>query len=378
MVKKPLDRAGSVRDLRIDFFRGLALYMIFVDHVAGDPLARFTYQILGFSDAAEIFVFLSGLACGIAYSRVLARQGLSALILAVANRAARIYVYYALSSVAIILLVTAAGVFWKIDDEVFQQLYGSAVQHPFNAMWSALLLISPTPLSSILILYIMLTLFIVPAFLIAGERYCLLAIATSGLIWAASQFISDFAAPTTHWLWSNPFAWQFLFSIGIFVGMKWDCKQPILPALPQLIIRWVVVAAWTIVISAFLYRFVTSRFGFHVTWLRIESSDWSNMKANLSTIRLLHFLSIALLVAIYFRVDSALFEWPISKLVIKTGRRSLEVFSLTVVLDMVENIIVLAGNSSVLNRLLMDGIAFLLMALTASAFMHRHIILSHR
>ena len=117
MVKKPLDRAGSVRDLRIDFFRGLALYMIFVDHVAGDPLARFTYQILGFSDAAEIFVFLSGLACGIAYSRVLARQGLSALILAVANRAARIYVYYALSSVAIILLVTAAGVFWKIDGE---------------------------------------------------------------------------------------------------------------------------------------------------------------------------------------------------------------------------------------------------------------------
>ena len=52
MFKKPQDRAGSVRDLRIDFFRGLALYMILVDHVVGDPLSRFTIQNFGFSDAA--------------------------------------------------------------------------------------------------------------------------------------------------------------------------------------------------------------------------------------------------------------------------------------------------------------------------------------
>ena len=51
-----------MRDPRIDFLRGLALYMIVVDHVSGDPLAMFTYRILGFSDAAEMFVFLSGIA----------------------------------------------------------------------------------------------------------------------------------------------------------------------------------------------------------------------------------------------------------------------------------------------------------------------------
>jgi len=38
--------------------------MIVVDHVSGDPLAMFTYRILGFSDAAEMLVFLSGIACG--------------------------------------------------------------------------------------------------------------------------------------------------------------------------------------------------------------------------------------------------------------------------------------------------------------------------
>ena len=88
---------SKLRDPRIDFFRGLALYMIIVDHVVGDPLARFTYQRVGFSDAAEIFVYLSGLACGIAYSRTLARDGWSALRSIITRRAARIYVFYALS-----------------------------------------------------------------------------------------------------------------------------------------------------------------------------------------------------------------------------------------------------------------------------------------
>ena len=51
----------GTRDVRIDFFRGLALYMILVDHVVGDPIGKFTFRSVGFSDAAELFVFLSGI-----------------------------------------------------------------------------------------------------------------------------------------------------------------------------------------------------------------------------------------------------------------------------------------------------------------------------
>jgi hypothetical protein len=360
------------RDRRIDFFRGLALYMIFVDHVIGDPLSKFTFQSIGFSDAAEIFVFISGLACGIAYSRS-ARQSLSALFSSIAKRAGRIYIYYAVSSGAIILLITAAAVFLKIDYEVLAGSLGI----PDLTIWSALLLISPASgdLSNILLLYIVLTLVNVPAFMIAGERHCVLVLATSALIWAASQVFSDFLAPLTHpWLLVgfNPFAWQFLFSIGIFVGVKWDSKQPILPSIAQL--RWVVVMAWTIVISAFLYRLVSSRSGLDVAWLRIAPSTWLDMKANLSAMRLLHFLSVAFLVAIYLRRDSAFFKWSISMPVIKAGRRSLELFSLTVVLDTVENIVVLVGGPSLLGRLVMDSTAFLSMALLAIALVHRRTV----
>jgi hypothetical protein len=74
MANTPTEFGGTSRDLRIDFFRGLALYMIIFDHVPGDPISKLTYAHLGFSDAAEIFVFLSGVSCGIVYPRVLSRR----------------------------------------------------------------------------------------------------------------------------------------------------------------------------------------------------------------------------------------------------------------------------------------------------------------
>src|SRR5262245_19191318 len=107
-IEEPPIATGGSRDLRIDFFRGVALYMIFVDHVIGDPLSMVTYRILGLSDAAEIFVFLSGIACGTAYARILASEGMRGLIFATVKRSGRIYLYYVLSCIATIWAVKFA------------------------------------------------------------------------------------------------------------------------------------------------------------------------------------------------------------------------------------------------------------------------------
>src|SRR5919197_226578 len=67
----------SERDLRLDFFRGVALFSIFIDHLAWNSLlAQFTLQGLGFSDAAEVFILISGYTAGMVYGRALERQGL--------------------------------------------------------------------------------------------------------------------------------------------------------------------------------------------------------------------------------------------------------------------------------------------------------------
>src|SRR5215831_6505493 len=50
--------APTGRDLRLDFFRGIALWLIFLDHIPSNLVAWGTIRNYGFSDATEIFVFL--------------------------------------------------------------------------------------------------------------------------------------------------------------------------------------------------------------------------------------------------------------------------------------------------------------------------------
>ena len=69
------------RDLRLDFFRGLALFSIFIDHIPNNVLGQFTMQAAGFSDAAEVFIFISGYAAGMVYGRVYDPTSLGAVSL---------------------------------------------------------------------------------------------------------------------------------------------------------------------------------------------------------------------------------------------------------------------------------------------------------
>ena len=90
------------RDFRIDLFRGLALWWIFLDHVPETYLNHFTPKNFGFSDAAEILVFLSGLASGSVYGGVIDRSGTLAALFRALRRAFEIY---AAQVVTVILLL---------------------------------------------------------------------------------------------------------------------------------------------------------------------------------------------------------------------------------------------------------------------------------
>ena len=79
------------RDLRIDFFRGIALWCIFIDHLMIGNLRLITLKQYGFCDAAEWFILLSGILAGIAYERSWRRDGLLSARLKIARRAFAIY-----------------------------------------------------------------------------------------------------------------------------------------------------------------------------------------------------------------------------------------------------------------------------------------------
>ena len=63
------------RDLRLDLFRGLANWAMFLGHIPSSVLAWLTLRNYGFSDGADLFVFISGYTSGIVYARRTRERG---------------------------------------------------------------------------------------------------------------------------------------------------------------------------------------------------------------------------------------------------------------------------------------------------------------
>src|SRR6267154_1848551 len=80
------------RDLRLDLFRGLALWLIFLDHIPSNLVAWVTIRNYGFSDATEIFVFVSGYTAAFVYGREMNERGFVVAGAHILRRAWQIYV----------------------------------------------------------------------------------------------------------------------------------------------------------------------------------------------------------------------------------------------------------------------------------------------
>ncbi len=349
---------ASTRDLRLDFTRGFAIYMVLVDHVIGDPVSHFTYRVLGYSDAAEIFVFVSGLTCGIVYFRLFSKTGWPSLLSALAKRACRIYFYYALSSLAIVLLVT-------ISRAEFGPNMSALAGDPVYTSWSVLSMVYSPEVSGILLLYLPLTLVVLPLFFWGARHNTVATLCISGSVWLIAQLFPQFGDVLTERTLLNPLAWQFLFVIGLFVGTRNYAS-----AEQRLFKRagWFVAAAWMVVGFSFLYRFslfISPRIGFDLEWLRIPMPTLMHMKETLSPLRLLHFLSAALLFATYIRPNSSIIQSFVAKSFAIAGRRSLEMYSASAVLSMVTNVFVLAYRPSMAVHLILDCVIASTIALTA-------------
>ena len=94
------------RDVRLDFFRGVALFLIFVDHIPGNVLSHFTVQSIGFSDAAEIFIFVSGYTAALVYCRAVLKQGVLIASAKVFHRVWQLYVAHVFIFLIFIALVS--------------------------------------------------------------------------------------------------------------------------------------------------------------------------------------------------------------------------------------------------------------------------------
>ncbi len=200
-----LIQAGSGRDLRVDLLRGLALWMIFVNHAPNNALRPWTLHRFAFVDAAEVFVLLAGYAAGLVYGRALDRQGWGRTAGASLRRAGVVYVAHVL-----MVVVLAATVGWLgMADHVQQMGLSPFAERPFEALREVLLLrLQPTN-ADILPIYVVL-LAALPAALPLLRRPALL-LGLSFALWAAAWGLRLNLPTWPGGGWNlDPLAWQAL------------------------------------------------------------------------------------------------------------------------------------------------------------------------
>ena len=146
------------RDHRIDFFRGLALIFIFWDHIPHNPLAELTVRNFGFSDAAEIFVFLAGYAAALAYGKIALRDGFLIATVKILRRAWVLYVVHIFLLAVLMGIVFFANSHVETRDLVQEMGLQYFLSNPQQALTDELLLrfkpnlMDPLPLYIVLLL----------------------------------------------------------------------------------------------------------------------------------------------------------------------------------------------------------------------------------
>jgi hypothetical protein len=207
------------RDYRLDFCRGFALILIFIDHVPGNPASLWTLRKWAFCDAAEVFVLISGISSYLAYGSKLDKLGFTGCCKAVSRRLSKIYGAHLLLFFSAAMFVRLASTYFvRVDYVDFLQ-----VKHLFANPWHyvpAAFTLSYLPkYLDILPLYLIL-LAAAPAIIYVVKRDPWLALILSGLGYMIVR-MSGFNLSAGHdglgWNF-NPFAWQLLYTIGIVVG----------------------------------------------------------------------------------------------------------------------------------------------------------------
>jgi hypothetical protein len=332
--------APARRDLRLDFFRGLALFCIFIDHLPENLLARFTLQSAGLSDAAEIFILISGYAAGMVYGGVCERQGLLWASARIYHRVWQLYVAHAF--LFMLFLATVAHSASRLNSALFAEELRAAdfLKEPDVAVVKALTLQFQPAFMDILPLYIVL-LAALPLALAGFLRWPAAVLAASGLLWLSAQLFDGVALPAypgpDHTWFFNPFAWQALFFLSAWLG--WRGRR----GLPGWVHgRWILILAVAISLGAFVVRTSSTlhQLTESVPALFVNELWPLASKTDLGPVRFVNVLALALLVARLVQPQASYLAGPVARPFVRCGRHSLHVFCLGILLAVIGRLVI--------------------------------------
>jgi hypothetical protein len=316
------------RDLRLDLFRGIALWLIYLDHIPSNVVSWITIRNYGFSDATEIFIFISGYTAAFVYGRAMRERGFLVSGARILRRAWQIYVAHIF--LFAIYMAEISYVATSFDNPLYAEEMNilDFLKQPDMTIVQALLLKFKPVNMDILPLYIILLLLFPPILWLLLRGPTLALGASLALYVLAWQFGWNLPAyPDGTWYF-NPFAWQLLFVFGAWCAVGGAKRLAPVLRWPATLVAASLYLGFAFIIALSWYLPEQVRIVPH--WL--EDLIYPIDKTNLDVLRFAHFLALAVLTVRFVpRTWPMLNSWLLYPAIL-CGQHSLEIFCLGVFL----------------------------------------------
>ena len=346
------------RDLRLDLFRGIANWAIYLDHIPDNVVNWVTTRNYGFSDAADLFVFISGYTASFVYAKMMLERG---FIVGATRLTKRVWQLYVAHVILFVIYIAAIG--WVAqrynDPDIINEFnVAGLVDNPIQTLTNGLLLKFKPLNLDVLPLYIVLMGFFPPVLWMMLRKPDLTMLASLALYFAARQFGWNLPAyPYGTWYF-NPFTWQLLFVFGAWFALGGALES-------RSVIRSKVLLYFGI--AYLLFALVMTMAGRFPDYGHMIMPNWlfeafnPNDKTNLAPYRVLHFVIIAFFVTRFVPKEWKGLEWTVFKPLIKCGQQSLAVFCVGVFLSFVGHFELSMSSGSLLAQIFVSvaGIAIM-------------------
>ena len=352
-----LPTIGGERELRIDLFRGLALWLIFIDHVSPDILSWFTIRSYGFSDAAEIFIFLSGFTAAFVYGRTLFEGG---IVIGSARIFRRVWQIYCAHILLFTVLIAAVALVTGLTENGFymkEMEVTDFFRDPGPAMIQALLLRYRPLNMDVLPLYVVL-MAALPLILVLAKWRADLPLAISIVLYTVTIRYDLYLSTYPAGFWSfNPFAWQLLFVFGAWCALGGGGRISSLIDRP--IVFWTAVGyllACFLVTLTWYFPYLAE---FMPSWL--VRLIYPINKTDLDILRFGHFLALAIVAVRFVPSGWPGLESPWVQPLILCGQYSLQIFSLGVALSFIGYALLMEASAGFVFHVIVGIIGILIM-----------------
>lgn len=345
------------RDLRLDLFRGIANWAIFLDHIPDNIVNWITTRNYGFSDAADLFVFISGYTATFVYARMMLERGFIVGATRLTKRVWQLYVAHIILFVIYIASISYLALRFGDSEMINEFNVAGLVDNATETLRQGLFLrFKPLNLDVLPLYIVLMGLF--PPVLWFMLRKPDLTMVLSIILWLTARHfgLNLNAYPAGQWYF-NPYCWQVLFVFGAWCAMGGARRSMTLINSP--------ITLW-LCLGYLLFALVMTMAG-RFPGLAALFPEWlfsafnPNDKTNLAPYRFIHFVVIVIMVIRFVPKDWPGLEWKIFDPVIVCGQQSLAVFCVGVFLSFVGHFELSMSSGSVLAQLFVSiaGIAIM-------------------